>query len=93
MFELNNIVNEHYTGIFSVSLDATFYSPTKFPVPTSADLILPISTQARESSQMLIYPGDASSAVQIPSNTAQAFLEVLATGARYEVWLFLCLSP
>jgi len=34
---------------------------------------------------MLVYPGDASSAVQIPSNTAQAFLEVLATGAAEEV--------
>lgn len=88
MFELNNIVNEHYTGIFSTTLSVTFYAPTTdSPRPRSADLILPLTTRSKTGSQMLVYPGDANVEVEIPVNAAEAWLEVIATGAAEEVRL------
>ncbi|GAA6005589.1 hypothetical protein JCM10207_005261 [Rhodosporidiobolus poonsookiae] len=85
VFELDNVITERYTGIFSTILSATFYEPTPdFPAPSRADLILPVTTSASNSSQMLSYPGDASANVTVPVNTAEAWLEVLATGAAEE---------
>ncbi|GAA5902623.1 hypothetical protein JCM5296_000725 [Sporobolomyces johnsonii] len=85
IFELNNIVNERYTGIFSTTLSATFYSATEdFPAPASADLIIPLTTGRKKGSQMLMYPGDTSVDVKVPINTAEAWLEVIATGAADE---------
>jgi hypothetical protein len=86
LFELNNIVNEHYTGIFSTTLSVTFYAPTAdFPRPRSADLILPLTTLSKTGSQMLVYPGDSNVNVDIPINAAEAWLEAIATGAAEEV--------
>ncbi|POY73868.1 hypothetical protein BMF94_3038 [Rhodotorula taiwanensis] len=73
LLELNNIVNEQYTGIFSVQLSATFYAATPaFPAARKADLILPLTTGKRRSSQMLSYPGDTRRALEPPMNTAEA---------------------
>ncbi|KAL7339552.1 Proteophosphoglycan ppg4 [Rhodotorula toruloides] len=89
MFELNNIVNEHYTGIFSTTLSVTFYAPTTdSPRPRSADLILPLTTRSKTGSQMLVYPGDANVEVEIPVNAAEAWLEVIATGAAEEEFYY-----
>jgi hypothetical protein len=89
LFELNNVIDDTYTGVFSTVLTATFYEPTEdFPRPPGADFILPITTNSTNSSQMLVYPGDASASVSIPKNTAEAWLEVLATGAAEEVRFF-----
>lgn len=88
LLELNNIVNEQYTGIFSVQLSATFYAATPaFPAARKADLILPLTTGKRRSSQMLSYPGDTRRALEPPMNTAEAYLEILATGAAEEASL------
>ncbi|GAA5862864.1 hypothetical protein JCM8547_006573 [Rhodosporidiobolus lusitaniae] len=85
LFELNNVVNANYTGIFSTVLTATFYSPTKdFPARPGADVIIPVSTGSKNGSQMLVYPGDASARIRVPINTAEAWLEVIATGAAEE---------
>ncbi|EGU13199.1 Proteophosphoglycan ppg4 [Rhodotorula toruloides ATCC 204091] len=89
IFELNNIVNEHYTGTFSTTLSVTFYAPTAdSPRPRSADLILPLTTLSKTGSQMLVYPGDANVHVEIPVNTAEAWLEVVATGAAEEEFYY-----
>ncbi|BGP21835.1 proteophosphoglycan ppg4 [Rhodotorula toruloides] len=89
IFELNNIVNEHYTGIFSATLSVTFYAQTAdFPRPRSADLILPLTTRSKTGSQMLVYPGEASADVELPINTAEAWLEVVATGAAEEEFYY-----
>lgn len=88
MLELNNIVNEQYTGIFSIELSATFFSATHdFPAAEKADLILPLTTGKRRSSQMLSYPGDTRRPLRLPMNTAEAYLEILATGAAEEASL------
>lgn len=85
LLELNNVIDDTYTGVFSTVLSATFYEPTDdFPAPPSVDLILPVTTGSKNGSQMLVYPGDASSNVTIPPNTSEAWLEVIATGAAAE---------
>lgn len=88
MLELNNIVNENYTGIFSTTLSITFHAPTNdFPKARSADFVLPLTTRSKSTSQMLIYPGDTRVNLELPANTAHAWLEVIATGAAEEVRL------
>ncbi|GAA5953176.1 hypothetical protein JCM8115_000450 [Rhodotorula mucilaginosa] len=85
MFELDNIVNKQYTGVFSVSLSATFYAPTHdFPEANSADVILPLTTGNAKGSQMLVYPGDTRRTLKFPLNAAEAYLEIIATGAAEE---------
>ncbi|GAA5994820.1 uncharacterized protein JCM10292_004373 [Rhodotorula paludigena] len=85
MLELNNIVDDAYTGIFSTVLTATFYRSTlDFPAPARANVILPITARSKNSSQMLVYPGDASVEINVPQNSAEAWLEVVATGAAEE---------
>jgi hypothetical protein len=91
MFELDNIVNKQYTGVFSVSLSATFYAPTHdFPEANSADVILPLTTGNAKGSQMLVYPGDTRRTLKFPLNAAEAYLEIIATGAAEEVSAALC---
>ncbi|BGP29039.1 hypothetical protein JCM10296v2_000775 [Rhodotorula toruloides] len=89
LFELNNIVNEQYTGIFSVTLSVTFYvATTEYPRARSADLILPLTTLSKTGSQMLVYPGDANVDVETPFNAAEGWLEVIATGAAAEEFYY-----
>ena len=91
MFELNNILNKNYTGVFSVSLSATFYAPTHdFPEANSADVSLPLTTGSATGSQMLVYPGDTRRTLEIPLNAAEAYLEIIATGAAEEVSDAIC---
>ncbi|GAA5983302.1 hypothetical protein JCM11641_002256 [Rhodosporidiobolus odoratus] len=85
LFELNNIIDDTYTGVFSTALSATFYEPTEdFPQPPGADLILPITSGSQTGSQMLVYPEHAAAYVTIPAGTAEAWLEVIAIGAAEE---------
>ncbi|GAA6035371.1 hypothetical protein JCM8097_008839 [Rhodosporidiobolus ruineniae] len=85
LFELNNILDDKYTGIFTTTLTATFYEPTdSFPALPRADKILPVTASSKKGSQMLVYPGDASAKVKVPINTAEAWLEIIATGAGDE---------
>ncbi|KAL8286729.1 hypothetical protein RQP46_004257 [Phenoliferia psychrophenolica] len=80
MFDENNVNDDTYTGIFTTTLSATFYESTSsFPTPKSADLILPLSTLSTTESQMFTYPGASSTNITIP-NTAEAYLEIYATG-------------
>lgn len=86
MFQLDNVLNDNYTGIFSTLLSATFYKATSdSPAARTADVILPLTTRSNDSSQMLVYPGKASVRTALPINAAEAWLEVLATGAADEV--------
>lgn len=88
MLELNNIVNENYTGIFSTALSVTFYAATSdFPPPRLADFVFPLTTFSKTGSQMLVYPGNTRVDLALPINTAEAWLEVMATGAAEEVRL------
>ncbi|GAA5831520.1 hypothetical protein JCM11251_004051 [Rhodosporidiobolus azoricus] len=87
LFELNNVLTDRYTGIFSTILTLTIYRSTPdFPPPPRADLILPVTTKAENKSQMLVYPSleGAKASVKVPENTAEAWLEVIATGAAEE---------
>lgn len=86
MFQLDNVITDKYTGIFATYLTATFYESTPDESPAStADLILPLTTRSNTSSQMLVCPGRASVKTVMPINAAQAWLEVIATGAADEV--------
>ncbi|GAA5897560.1 hypothetical protein JCM8208_003304 [Rhodotorula glutinis] len=85
MFQLDNVITDKYTGIFATYLTATFYESTPDESPAStADLILPLTTRSNTSSQMLVCPGRASVKTVMPINAAQAWLEVIATGAADE---------
>ncbi|GAA5934285.1 hypothetical protein JCM3775_006958 [Rhodotorula graminis] len=85
MFQLDNVITDKYTGVFATKLSATFYEATPDSPPAStADLILPLTTRSNTSSQMLVYPGPASVETVLPINTAQAWLDVIATGAADE---------
>ncbi|KAK4698865.1 hypothetical protein P7C70_g7405, partial [Phenoliferia sp. Uapishka_3] len=88
MFDENNINDATYTGIFSTTLTAVFYEATPdFPTPKSADLIIPLSTLSSTQSQMFTYPGDSSTSITIPANTAEAYVEIYATGnSDEEFW-------
>jgi len=86
MFQLDNVITDKYTGIFATTLSATFHeATTDVPPASTADLILPLTTRSDASSQMLVYPGHASVNTILPINAAQAWLEVIATGAADEV--------
>lgn len=82
MFDENNIVAGRYTGIFDTKLWGTFYTSTPhFPIPSLPDLIIPLSTKSETHSQMMNFPGDSTSnLITIPSNSAEAYVEILATG-------------
>ncbi|BGP36823.1 hypothetical protein JCM10449v2_000725 [Rhodotorula kratochvilovae] len=85
MFQLDNVITDKYTGVFSTQLTATFYVETPdFPAPAAADLIVPLTTGSKNSSQMLVYPGQDSVTPTLPINTAEAWLEIIATGAADE---------
>ncbi|GAA5834563.1 hypothetical protein JCM9279_004353 [Rhodotorula babjevae] len=85
MFQLDNVITDKYTGVFMTTLSATFYAATPDDPPAStADLILPLTTRSDTSSQMLVYPGRASVKAVLPINAAQAWLEIIATGAADE---------
>jgi hypothetical protein len=89
IFDLENLVDDKYTGYFVASLTATFYTPTwsRFD---PADTILPISAgQGRigRPSHFHLPHSTAASKISFPKNTVKAIVSVSATGnAEEEFW-------
>jgi hypothetical protein len=80
IFELDNIVNDIYTGILNTTLEVTFF---KSPVETGghlpADLILPLSTQmssAGQASYWTVPEENATSTIGLPRNANRAVVSV-----------------
>lgn len=83
IFDLGNIVNDIYTSPFNTSLVARFW--TEATPPTTADLILPISTNLGSQGKPSIFnAGDANSSVSVlqnlPRNTGKAVVSISACG-------------
>ncbi|GAA6047874.1 hypothetical protein JCM3770_004685 [Rhodotorula araucariae] len=88
IFQLDSVITDKHTGVLSTRLTATFYAAApNFPAAPSADLIVPLASRSKNSSQMLVYPAQAEVTATLPINAAEAWLEVTASGAaREEFW-------
>ena len=88
IFDLGNLVNSVYTGIYNVTLTAAYFTAEDSITP--ADLILPISArQAAENmpSVFTVPPNTASNELTLPRNVKKAVFTVAATGqSEEEFW-------
>ncbi|KAL8775906.1 MAG: hypothetical protein Q9194_003512 [Teloschistes cf. exilis] len=88
IFDLGNLIDNTYTGIFSTTLTATFFTAPN-PRPT-ADQILPISAEAsaRDAPSAFSLPSDTALVNhQIPQNVERAVVSLSACGqATEEFW-------
>ncbi|KAH8925071.1 hypothetical protein BT69DRAFT_1260721 [Atractiella rhizophila] len=90
LFDEGNLIDNTYTGIFHTIVTATFYGSTKtFPVPETADLILPLSRQQTDEGQGSVFstPPSGQTNVTFPINAAEAYVEIFASGnSNEEFW-------
>lgn len=91
IFDLENIVNDVYTGIFNTTLTATFYnSDVLVGGQPPADLIIPISERtgaAGQPSQFTYPEQDASNTVVFPRNANRAVFSIASKGqGNDEFW-------
>ena len=88
IFDLGNLVDSTYTGIFNTTLTATFF--TIPDSPTTADSILPISARLSASNQASAFSvpqQNASVAYTLPQNVQRAVVSLEACGqATEEFW-------
>ena len=85
IFDLGNLINEMYTGIYNTTLTATFF--TVPDSPATADTILPISARKSASNMPSVFqvPGDnASVAYTLPGNVNRAVVSLSACGQSTE---------
>ncbi|TFK51274.1 hypothetical protein OE88DRAFT_1629573 [Heliocybe sulcata] len=70
-----------YDGKCSIWLSASFYpSSLQYPSAKAADVILPLSTLSNNSANLFAVPPFGATNVTIPPNSAQAFVEIYASG-------------
>ncbi|KAL8693539.1 MAG: hypothetical protein Q9218_001664 [Villophora microphyllina] len=94
IFDLGNLIDETYTGVFSTTLTATFF--TEPEVRPTADQILPISAQAsgQDAPSAFSVPSDTALVKHIiPQNVQRAVVSLSACGqATEEFWYMNVLS-
>lgn len=90
IFDLQNLVNDQFTGIYDATMTATFYSPKQLLAPKPADSIFPISSHMSTQGQRSVFslPGDnAVSSIVFPRNTTRAVVGVTSSGdSSEEFW-------
>jgi hypothetical protein len=88
IFDLGNIVDDTYTGLWNTTLTATFFVSENTVKP--ADIILPISTQKSgtdQSSAFVVPETKASNTLELPTNANKAVFSISACGqAAEEFW-------
>ena len=88
IFDLGNLIDDTYTGIYNTTLTATFFTVPDSP-PT-ADTILPISSLNSGNNMGSVFqiPGDdASVAYTLPNNVERAVVSLEACGqSNEEFW-------
>ncbi|KAL1755194.1 peptide N-acetyl-beta-D-glucosaminyl asparaginase amidase A-domain-containing protein [Schizophyllum commune] len=96
LMDFGNIVDENLLldGAFDgkFTLTATFYAATEsFPTPHTADVIIPLSLGVSDAANYFTLDSDAggSTAVSIPPNTTEAFVEVYCSGNSAEEFWYL----
>ena len=91
IFELNNILNDLYTGVFNVTLEALHYNDVYKSALSPSNLILPISAKAsaqNASSVMSLPDGNATVSITLPRNIKAASVSILASGNGQEEFWF-----
>ncbi|KAI5794534.1 peptide-N4-(N-acetyl-beta-D-glucosaminyl) asparaginase amidase N [Pyronema domesticum] len=90
IFDLGNLLNEIYTGSFTATLTATYYSPHQFTPLNPAAEILPISAEKSSEKQPSHFHLPTDKAVttpKLPPNTIRAVVALHASGnADEEFW-------
>ena len=88
IFDLGNLVDQTYTGIWHTTLTATFFTSQETVNPAS--LIIPISARKSSSNSASVFtlPGDnATNTISFPRNVKRAVFSVSACGqATEEFW-------
>lgn len=88
IFDLGNLVDSTYTGLYNATLTATFFTSQETVEP--ADLIIPISARNGAASQASLFtlPSDnATNTISFPRNVNRAVFSVSACGqATEEFW-------
>ncbi|KAI4517351.1 uncharacterized protein SCHCODRAFT_02489244 [Schizophyllum commune H4-8] len=90
LMDFGNIVDESLYVPFT--LTATFYATTGFfPTPETADIIVPLSLGVSNAANYFTLDSDAggSTAVSVPPNTTEAFVEVYCSGNSAEEFWYL----
>lgn len=94
IFDLGNLVNEIYTGIFNTTLTAKFF--TAVDTPEIADVILPISAQRSFRGQGSAFSVPSQPAIivhEFPLNIEKAVVSLAACGQdQEEFWYISVLS-
>lgn len=81
IFQLDNINDATYTGVFNTTVTATFFTAEATVVP--ADLIYPVSSRASadNSGSLFSLPSqNASNTLMLPKNVNKAVFSIAATG-------------
>lgn len=90
IFDLSNIVDEEYTGVYNVSLEALYFDDVHVGGLRVADRILPVSALAgsQNISSVLSLPDDNTTIpLTFPRNTQNAIVSILASGnSAEEFW-------
>ncbi len=82
-YSLGNLVNQTYTGIYTVTATLTFYEPGPHsPAAIVPDEVIPIANGSSSPPWFTLNtPTDqASGSVTVPANSERAYLDVYATG-------------
>lgn len=89
MVQLDNLVNETFTGILSGSAELRFY---RGPAPrNTADLVLPLSSTATGGAVGLATPTDTlARTFTLPRNVERAFLDVIAQSQSGDEFWWTC---
>lgn len=88
IFDLGNLVDDTYTGLWNTTLTATFFTATDGVEP--ADVILPISarrSQQNSPSGFVVPESKAIDTIRLPQNAKKAIFSISACGqATEEFW-------
>ncbi|KAI0320099.1 peptide N-acetyl-beta-D-glucosaminyl asparaginase amidase A-domain-containing protein [Amylostereum chailletii] len=90
ILQLDNLLETGLNGIYSTTLDATFFaSSAAHPPAPKADLIVPITTLANDTGNDASVPPGFSLNVTLPRNAVAAYAELQASGnGNEEFWYF-----
>ncbi|KAL2131827.1 hypothetical protein VTI74DRAFT_4571 [Chaetomium olivicolor] len=91
IFDLRNLINDKYTGIFNTTMTAIFYSTgVQTDQAPPSDLIIPVSARqgANNSVSQFVLPAqNATNTITLPRNVRRAVFSVSANGqASEEFW-------
>ncbi|KAJ7172471.1 peptide N-acetyl-beta-D-glucosaminyl asparaginase amidase A-domain-containing protein [Mycena filopes] len=90
ILELDNVVQPGLTGIYSTTVQATFYASSKqHPPAKKSNTIIPLSTLSNTTGNDASVPPSFSINVTLPKNAVEVYAELYASGnGQEEFWYF-----